>query len=495
MKSVKKKTERIQRNFFAEKRDGGKPAKEKQAHSKTADEKQATEKTKTGAKAGERQTLRAEEKIYRAIVIGGGAAGLFFAAKYGNKDVLVLEKGERAGRKLSATGGGWGNVTNVNAGAENGDEGYFSCFPEGKDKIREALKEFSSADLRHFLLSLGCITFSDERGRVYPASRQASSLTDCLRAEAARRGAHIFTGENVENIGLLSEKEATNGAKITVQTQNAVYFSENVLISTGGKAAKNFGSDGAGYAFARSFGHTITPLFPVLVQLKCAEKENRTLKGIRVFDVGIALFDREREIVRLRGDILFTEFGVSGDGAFRISSYIPYKQAAGGSEEDVFAHGRLSLSVNFLPDVSAEELKKVLAEKRRKYKDMPVEELLFGIVNNQAGRRIAAKAAEKYGDLSQKEAEEVAAALAETAKDYRMTITGTLGFDNAQATRGGVPLSETNGDFSSVFAPNVYFAGEILDCDGACGGYNLQWAYSSACTAGKSMFGNDGEKQ
>lgn len=485
MKSVKKKTERIQRNFFAEKRDGGKPAKEKQA----------TEKTKTGAKAGERQTLRAEEKIYRAIVIGGGAAGLFFAAKYGNKDVLVLEKGERAGRKLSATGGGWGNVTNVNAGAENGDEGYFSCFPEGKDKIREALKEFSSADLRHFLLSLGCITFSDERGRVYPASRQASSLTDCLRAEAARRGANILTGENVENIGLLSEKEATNGAKITVQTQNAVYFSENVLISTGGKAAKNFGSDGAGYAFARSLGHTITPLFPVLVQLKCAEKENRTLKGIRVFDVGIALFDREREIVRLRGDILFTEFGVSGDGAFRISSYIPYKQAAGGSEEDVFAHGRLSLSVNFLPDVSAEELKKVLAEKRRKYKDMPVEELLFGIVNNQAGRRIAAKAAEKYGDLSQKEAEEVAAALAETAKDYRMTITGTLGFDNAQATRGGVPLSETNGDFSSVFAPNVYFAGEILDCDGACGGYNLQWAYSSACTAGKSMFGNDGEKQ
>lgn len=482
---MKKKTERIQRNFFAEKRDGGKPAKEKQA----------TEKTKTGAKAGERQTLRAEEKIYRAIVIGGGAAGLFFAAKYGNKDVLVLEKGERAGRKLSATGGGWGNVTNVNAGAENGDEGYFSCFPEGKDKIREALKEFSSADLRHFLLSLGCITFSDERGRVYPASRQASSLTDCLRAEAARRGANILTGENVENIGLLSEKEATNGAKITVQTQNAVYFSENVLISTGGKAAKNFGSDGAGYAFARSLGHTITPLFPVLVQLKCAEKENRTLKGIRVFDVGIALFDREREIVRLRGDILFTEFGVSGDGAFRISSYIPYKQAAGGSEEDVFAHGRLSLSVNFLPDVSAEELKKVLAEKRRKYKDMPVEELLFGIVNNQAGRRIAAKAAEKYGDLSQKEAEEVAAALAETAKDYRMTITGTLGFDNAQATRGGVPLSETNGDFSSVFAPNVYFAGEILDCDGACGGYNLQWAYSSACTAGKSMFGNDGEKQ
>ena len=485
MKSVKKKTERIQRNFFAEKRDGGKPAKEKQAHSKTADEKQATEKTKTGAKAGERQALRAEEKIYRAIVIGGGAAGLFFAAKYGNKDVLVLEKGERAGRKLSATGGGWGNVTNVNAGAENGDEGYFSCFPEGKDKIREALKEFSSADLRHFLLSLGCITFSDERGRVYPASRQASSLTDCLRAEAARRGANILTGENVENIGLLSEKEATNGAKITVQTQNAVYFSENILISTGGKAAKNFGSDGAGYAFARSLGHTVTPLFPVLVQLK----------GIRVFDVGIALFDREREIVRLRGDILFTEFGVSGDGAFRISSYIPYKQAAGGSEEDVFAHGRLSLSVNFLPDVSAEELKKVLAEKRRKYKDMPVEELLFGIVNNQAGRRIAVKAAEKYGDLSQKEAEEVAAALAETAKDYRMTITGTLGFDNAQATRGGVPLSETNGDFSSVFAPNVYFAGEILDCDGACGGYNLQWAYSSACTAGKSMFGNDGEKQ
>lgn len=230
---MKKKTERIQRNFSAEKRDGGKPAKEKQAHSKTADEKRArakianekqTGKRETGAQPEERQTLRAEEKIYRAIVIGGGAAGLFFAAKYGNDGVLVLEKGERAGRKLSATGGGWGNVTNVNAGAENGDEGYFSCFPEGKDKIREALKEFSSSDLRQFLLSIGCITFSDERGRVYPASRQASSLTDCLRAEAARRGAHIFTGENVENIRLLSEKKRQTERKSPYKRKTPYIF-------------------------------------------------------------------------------------------------------------------------------------------------------------------------------------------------------------------------------------------------------------------------------
>ncbi len=446
--------------------------------------------------------MKRDEKAYRAIVIGGGAAGLFFAAKYGDKSTLILERGERAGRKLSATGGGWGNVTNENAARFAEKRGYFASDPAEMPKIRGTVQKYPPEELRGFLSSLGVLTFADERGRVYPASRQASSITDCLRREAARRGAEIRTGEFVTDVFVLDsaakkgeqnseQNTETNGeinaARFEVKTSNGgAYLCENVLICTGGKAAKNFGSDGNGYEIAKSLGHEVTPVFPALVQIGCAEKDLRALKGIRVFDGEITLFSGGREIARERGDILFTDFGVSGDCAFKISSYLPCALSA----------GECVMQTDFLPEIAEKEIETAILKKLALYEEVPAEELAGGLLNNRAGAVIAARAKKRLAEnqsighfVGRDYKVALAAAIAKEIKRFSLTATGTLGFDYAQVTKGGVKLSEVDGNMQSLKRKGVYFAGEILDADGACGGYNLQWAFSSACAAGESIFG------
>lgn len=432
--------------------------------------------------AVEKQTEQTFKKVYRVVVVGGGAAGLFFAAKYGDEDVLVLERNDRLGKKVSATGGGWGNVTNVFA--DKKEDAYFTLEREEKGKIFAAVRAYPPESLQGFLQDLGCVTICDERGRVYPASRQASSLNDCLRAEMARRGVCVLTEETAEGV-----REVKRGEKtlVEVKTQNGVFYGENVLLCVGGCAAKNFGSDGNGYSIARAFGHERTPVFPSLVQLKCEGKDVKTLKGIRAFDCAATLLYREKPLASEYGDVLFTEFGVSGDCVFRLSAYLPYESGENGRYEDIFSDGKVELSVDFLPNTEKDALRELLSKKRERYKNQPVSELFAGIVNNQIGRKIVSRAEETYGSIERKSAREIAKILARLAKDYRLTVRGTLGFDNAQVTKGGLKLSQTDGDFRSVFLKNVYFAGEILDVDGACGGFNLQWAYSSACVAGESM--------
>ena len=439
-------------------------------------------------------------KAYRAIVIGGGAAGLFFAAKYGDKNTLVLERGERTGRKLSATGGGWGNVTNESAAKFAGKQSYFTSELSEMPKIRRAVENFPPEALRGFFSSLGVLTFADERGRVYPLSRQASSLTDCLRREAARRGVEIRTGEYVCGVSVLpnalkntvkntvknpSENPEKIGVRFEVKTQSGgVYFSENILICTGGKAAKNFGSDGNGYEIAKSIGHTIAPVSPALVQLKCAEKELRALKGIRIFDGTVGLYAGGREIARERGDILFTDFGVSGDGAFKISSYLPQTLPVKMCE----------IKINFLPEVSEKDIETAILKKLARYENLGADELAGGLLNNRAGTVIAGRAKKNLAKnqcAGQTGKIALAAALAKEIKSFALTVTGTLGFDYAQVTKGGVKLSEVDENMQSLKQSGAYFAGEILNADGACGGYNLQWAFSSACAAGESIFGGE----
>lgn len=433
-------------------------------------------------------------KAYRAIVIGGGAAGLFFAAKYGDENTLILERGERAGRKLSATGGGWGNVTNENAAKFAEKQSYFTSESSEMPKIRRIVEKFPPETLRAFFSSLGVLTFADERGRVYPLSRQASSLTDCLRKEASRRGVKIVTGEYVCGVSVLqnalknaaknpAENPEKIGARFEVKTQSGgVYFSENILICTGGKAAKNFGSDGNGYEIAKSFAHTISPVSPALVQLKCAEKELRSLKGIRVFDGAIGLYAGGKEIARERGDILFTDFGVSGDGAFKISSYLP----------QTFSAKACEIKIDFLPEAAEKDLENAILKKLARYESVGAEELAGGLLNNRAGAVIAGrvkKTLAKIEGAGQDDKTALAAAMAREIKSFALIVTGTLGFDYAQVTKGGVKLSEIDENMQSLKRSGAYFAGEILDVDGACGGYNLQWAFSSACAAGEAIFG------
>ena len=391
--------------------------------------------------------------IYTVAVIGGGASGLMFSTMLAEKQnikILLFERGERLGKKLSATGNGQGNITNERAGV---DGGYFSVL--GNAGVAEDLvSKFGKESMIAFLENLGGLFSLDERGRVYPTGRQASAVTDLLRFRLAES----------KNVTVLLKQKVTalqrTGNAFTLESEldgeKKSYKADCVVLCTGGKAAKNFGTDGFGYSLAQSFGHTITPLYPSLVQLKTSVEYTKTLKGIRVNDALVKGVFENKTVCEVSGDVIFTDYGVSGDAIFKISAFLT----------DKIDSGKVKLYIDLLPEVSKEKLLFVLEKKQRFIKDKS--ELLCGVLNNQVGRAVMKYAG---GDV----AKAVCA-----VKAFPLDVKGTLGYDYAQVTKGGIPLLEVDETLQSKKVKDLYFAGEILDVDGECGGFNLQFAYTSA---------------
>lgn len=407
-------------------------------------------------KRGEMEYNRNMERITTAI-IGGGAAGLMLACSLENpKGVVLFERGERLGKKLSATGNGQGNLTNLGVlGAE-----YFSV-SKTSSLVNSAITAFDDKSMTAFFRALGVLCIADERGRVYPSGRQASALTDALRFCVARKG--IATRLKTQIISI--EKEET-GFVLTYakeEGQGRVY-AENVVLCAGGKAAKNFGTDGNAYALAQGLGHTVTALYPSLVQLKTDVKYTKTLKGIRVND-GVVRVQTPTRSLSLQGDIIFTDYGVSGDAVFRLSAFITSELSSRPCE----------IFIDFLPQYEEEEIYALLQAKGKAFPEMEKAELLFGVVNNQIGRAVMRRAENDFKRA------------AKLTKAFPLTVTGSLGFDYAQVTKGGIPCGEVTENLESRKTPNLYFAGEILDVDGQCGGFNLQWAYSSSQVVAKAL--------
>lgn len=375
--------------------------------------------------------------MMKIVMIGGGAAGLAAAVMLARagREVTVLERGERVGRKLSATGNGQGNVTNVNMGAEH----YFS---DDAQKVARVLSRCSAQDAVAFLESMGGVFLPDARGRVYPAGRQASAVTDLFRRELSRLGVRVVTGARVEKL--------TFAGQFTAAFAGGSVRADAAVLAAGGRAAKQFGTDGTAYALAQAFGHTVTPTSPVLVQLRCDPASVRGLKGIRV-DAGLNVLRAGKEVYRCRGDVLFTESGISGDAVFRASSY---------------ARPSDMVCLDLVPDADMARLQAAAGEG---------ESALLCIVCNGLARHILRLSG---GDVPR--------ALA-LVKRFPLTVTGTLGFDYAQATRGGIPLAETDERLMSRLQNNLFFAGEMLNVDGECGGYNLHWAFASARAVAEAL--------
>lgn len=407
---------------------------------------------------------------YAAIIVGGGAAGMFCAlrlAEAGVTDVLLLERNDRLGRKLSATGNGQGNVTNAHMGAEH----YFTDAP---DAVASVLDRFGKDDLLRELTSLGGLFEADEVGRVYPTSRQAASVTDLLR--------FALEGRVEVRLGARVRSARRSGGKFFVQTEGEEFCARSLALACGGRAAPHFGTAGDGYALARAFGHTVTPLRPSLVQLKTEQARIRGLKGVRA-DCAVRIVGSP---VCMRGDLLFTDYGVSGDAIFRISAFC--------GEGDV-------LSVDFLPGRAAGEVERLLRAKAARYPAMRKEDLLRGVVNSSVGKCLTKYSAN--ADFSQFQAQNTAergkirknmddlARLAHSVKDFRLPVVGTLGFDYAQVTKGGVPLAEVDEGLMSLRADGLYLLGELLNVDGECGGYNLQWAFSCGAVAADAIAGRE----
>lgn len=388
------------------------------------------------------------------VIIGGGAAGLTAALAL-NKKTIVLERGERVGRKLSATGNGQGNVGNLDI-----NESRYFTFGERR-LISSCMQKFPQTEILAFFEKLGFMFCADERGRLYPASKQASSITDLIRYRLEKdQNKRIITGAFVTDITKKGEYFIVTAV---LDGEKRLFSAKNVILSAGGKAAKNFGSDGNGYLLARKFGHSATNLFPSLVQLKTQTGDIKTLKGQRVGAVVTAYCDN-KQIAREKGDVIFTDYGVSGDAVFRISAFVCDK-----------IEQNITLSLDLMPDCGIEKLVSVLCE-RTANKAIPAGEILCGILPNTLGRAVI----KRTGNQNP-------VAVAQTIKNFTLKVTGTAGFDYAQVTKGGIRLSEVSADMQSKKCPGMYFAGEILDVDGQCGGYNLQWAFSSALTAAESI--------
>lgn len=388
------------------------------------------------------------EKI-KTLIVGAGASGLTLASKIGNSDVMLVERLDRVGKKLSATGNGQGNVSNEGVGVDK----YFTSDARAYNKIEKMLARYGKDELIRFFESKGAVLTADERGRIYPAGKQASALTDLLRYDVAQRGVKVCLSTRVSALyrqgdGFLVTTENESGKKSI--------FAQRVVLCAGGKAAKNFGTDGSAYALATALGHSVTALYPSLVQLKTDTEHIKSLKGIRVYSQVKALING-KEVACETGDVIFTDYGVSGDVIFRLSAFVSDK-----------TEGDVTLSIDLLPDISEQKLREVLQQKS-KLTHIPSGEILCGILNNQVGRAVVKRAKSESVN-----------ALVDVVKRFKLKVTGTLGYDYAQVTKGGIPLSEVDDTLQSKSCKGLYLAGEILDVDGRCGGYNLQWAFTSA---------------
>lgn len=368
-------------------------------------------------------------------VIGGGASGMACAVMLARKGmrVTILERGERLGRKLAATGNGQGNVTNTDMNASH----YFS---DDRDKAGRLLSRFNERDTVRFLESMGGIFLPDSRGRVYPAGRQASAVVDLFRFELDRLGVSICLNAQVKKIA------REDGFRL--EWEGGQMCADAVVLAAGGKASPKFGTDGSAYALAEKLGHSVTRLEPSLVRLRCDRELAKRLRGIRS-ESELTLARGRNTLFKTRGDVLFTENGVSGDAVFRASAY---------------AEKGDRLYLDFLPDVSKKKTEEVVRNKG-----------LYCVVNNGLARVVESRAKKEGG------------ALAEYIKAFPLEIEGKEDFREAQVTKGGIPLAETDENLMSRFCENLYFTGEILDVDGECGGYNLQWAFTSAYCAAEGI--------
>ncbi len=409
-------------------------------------------------------------EIYRAAIVGGGFSGLVAAAVLsgicGGENILLLEKNERVGKKILATGNGRCNLTNRDLSLR-----HYHSVAGASGAVK--FEKFGNESMIGFFRDLG-ILMNEEDGKIYPASLQAGSVLDALRAELYRRNTVIETGTKVVSVS------SANGVFRLKSERGETFEAETVLLAVGGKAGPSYGTDGTAYDLAAKFGHGVTPLFPAIVQLKTESRFCKGLKGIRQKGLAAAT-DGEKKLADLYGDLLFTDYGVSGNTAFYLSSYL-------------IGAKKPCLEVDFLPGLSETELAAFLKEKKERYPETKNEELLCGVVNKQIARMLA------VNFLSAKDAENPFAPLARVVKKCRIPVIGTTGFDQAQVTRGGIPFAGVNAEtLESKKKKGLYFSGEVLDADGDCGGYNLQWAYTSARIAAESIAhavsGDRGEKR
>lgn len=412
-----------------------------------------------------------KNQVFDTVVIGGGASGLtaaIFAARKGSR-VLVLEQKDKLCKKIYATGNGKCNFTN-----KDWQPAYF----RGSDfsLAKPVLCAFSLKDTLAFFKEIGVYP-KERNGYYYPASEQAASVAESLVRETKRLGVEYVTGVKVSRVYCDKNKQS-DGPAFVAETENGVYRGKSMVLATGGKASPAHGSDGSGYPFAKSFGHTVIPPLPAIVQLKAEGKFFKTLAGVRTD--GRVTLHIGKETYSEEGELLFAAYGLSGIPVMQVSRYAAVA---------LYEKKNVTAELDLFPALAETELAEEIARRFRIMKDNTAEEALAGLCNHKLNyvllQLCGLEPTKKAGAYGKKDA----VALAEQIKRFTVKITDTNGFEQAQACTGGVTLSELTESMESKLVPGLFITGELADIDGTCGGYNLQWAWSSGAAAGKKIGG------
>lgn len=399
------------------------------------------------------------------IVLGGGASGMMAAiiAARNNQKVILIEKNNMLGKKILATGNGKCNFSNMFCSSKD----YFN-----KEKfVENSFNIFGVKETLKFFRELGVLEREEAEGRIYPFSNQASSILDALRFEIESLNIKVILSTKVNKILKKNQQFSVlleNGKEI---------LGDRVILSTGGNAGPVYGSTGDGFKFAQELGHQINKTRPALTKLICREAYFSKLKGVRARGKVTVSNTNNKDEHSDIGEIQFTENGISGICVFNISRFVLGPATVA--------------TIDLFPDFEEDEMYEILKKRIKTIGDRPISMLLNGMINSKITPVLLSeinldKNIKECKDIEENLIRKIVAKL----KNWNLKVVGTSDFMDAQTTVGGIKLEEVNENtLESKITPGLFFAGEILDVDAKCGGYNLQWAWTSGYVAGISAGG------
>ncbi len=407
-------------------------------------------------------------------VIGGGAAGMMAAVTAARQGacVTLLERNDRIGRKILMTGNGRCNFGN----RELSEKQYYGAEPAW---IRGCLERFGTQDAIRFFQGLG-ILVKEREGYLYPSTGQASTVLDAFRYELNSLGVKVITQCRIRSV----EAKGRKGQKgrILCLSSDAAHRFDRVIISCGGQAAPKTGSEGDGYRLAKGLGHTIVPVAPGLVQLRCREDYFKSVAGVRA-EAELSLMCGGKCEARERGELQLAEYGISGIPVFQLSRRAAYL---------LREQREVTVRICLLPDMDEEACGRFLDGRLLLLGERTVEEFFTGIVHKKI-LQLFLRLSGLRGEMPVRKAkrESLLGVLA-LCRAWEVTVTNVNSFEHAQVSAGGVCCLEVTKEMESRLVPGIYFAGEVLDVDGRCGGYNLHWAWCSGYLAGGAAAERDG---
>ena len=449
----------------------------------------------------DRSTERRECLLRRVAVIGGGAAGMMAAAaaaEYGAA-VTLYEKNDRVGKKILATGNGKCNFSNRDFSVGY----YYGNGLKGAEahKLEQLFRCFSVEDTVKFFGEAGMLV-KDRNGYLYPWSEQASTVLDILRAELDRRKVDVRVSEGIERVRIGEGKDV---GTFLLEPFGCGGGYHAVVIACGGCAAAKTGSDGDGYRLAKQLGHRIVPTVPALVQLRCSDDFFRMTAGVRC-EAGLTLYTytgaadgktggsagreqgagsgrlgkrtgRGMAVQEEVGELQFTDYGISGIPVFQLSRQAAYL---------VREKKPVEVWIDFFPHMERREFEEMCGKRLCRRQGKTMEGFLLGMANKKINLLLLKLAGFKAAEPAETAGRERLKKLLYSYRKLQVHVSAANSFEHAQVTAGGVDMAEVSESLSSLKTPGVHFAGEILDVDGRCGGYNLQWAWTSGYVAGKS---------